>query len=66
MSFPALTSDFFGSSYNYQFMGMLGNTENVTVHFPSNLQAVIGNEDDVINGFDGTDTTILFDLPATE
>lgn len=64
LSFPALKSDSF---VDYEvFMNMLYGVDGCTVHFPSNLQAVIGNWADVINGFGGTNTTVLFDLPATE
>ena len=62
--FPALTSTGFGS-YTTQFDKMLVSTSNCTVHFPSNLQSVIGSWSSVTNGFDGTNTTVLFDLPAT-
>lgn len=48
------------------FYNMLNFTQNCTVHFPSNLQSVIGNWSDVLGGFGGTNTTVLFDLPATE
>lgn len=65
LSFPALTSNSFGS-YTNQFNNMLYLGSNNTVHFPSNLQSVIGSWSDVINGFGGTNTTVLFDLPATE
>lgn len=65
ISFPALKSDSFGS-YTNQFSGMLNSCSNVTVHFPSNLQSVIGSWSDVQNGFGGTNTVVLFDLPATE
>lgn len=51
---------------NNQFFDMLCGVNNCTVHFPSNLQSVIGNWQSVIDGFSGTNTTILFDLPATE
>ena len=64
LSFPALTSNSFGTNTD-QFNSMLSNCENVTVHFPSNLQSVIGDWQDVLNGFGGTNTTVLFDLPAT-
>ena len=47
------------------FDDMLSGDENVTVHFPSNLQSVIGGWQSVIDGFGGTNTTILYDLPAT-
>ena len=65
LSFPALTSTSFGS-YTNQFNNMFSSGSNNTVHFPSNLQSVIGSWSDVINGFGGTNTTVLFDLPATE
>lgn len=64
LSFPALTSQSFGI-YTNQFNGMLRNCTGVTVHFPSNLQSVIGSWGDVTAGFGGTSTTILFDLTAT-
>lgn len=64
VSFPALKSDSFGSNTN-QFNTMLQGCENVTVHFPSNLQSVIGAWADVMAGFGGTNTTVLFDLTAT-
>ena len=65
LSFPALTSSSFGSNTN-QFQGMLTSVSGCTVHFPSNLSSVIGTWTDVTNGFGGTNTTVLFDLTATE
>lgn len=65
VSFPALTSQSFGS-YTNQFNRMLNSVTGCTVHFPSNLQSVIGSWSDVTSGFGGTNTTVLFDLPATE
>lgn len=65
LSFPALTSKSFGSETN-QFYSMLFGVTGCTVHFPSNLESVIGSWSDVISGFDGNSTQILFDLPATE
>lgn len=65
LSFPALTSQSFGNKTDH-FNGMLSGCSNVTVHFPSNLQSVIGSWSDVTKGFGGTNTTVLFDLPATE
>ena len=59
VSFPALTTNSFGS-YTNQFSSMLVGCSNVTVHFPSNLEAVIGSWTDVINGFGGTGTTVLY------
>ena len=64
LSFPALTSTSFGS-YTNQFEYMLQGCSDVTVHFPSNLQSVIGSWTSVTNGFSGTNTTVLFDLTAT-
>ena len=64
LSFPALKSDSFGS-YTNQFNSMLQGVTACTVHFPSNLESVIGSWSDVTNGFGGTNTTVLFDLPAT-
>lgn len=65
MSFPALKSTSFGS-FTSQFQGMLSGVTGCTVHFPSNLQSVIGSWSDVLAGFGGTSTTVSFDLPATE
>lgn len=63
--FPALTSTSFGTRTN-QFNDMLYQAASgCTVHFPSNLQSVIGSWSDVTGGFGGTNTTVLFDLPAT-
>ena len=64
LSFPALKSDSFGS-HTDQFNNMLSGVTGCTVHFPSNLQSVIGSWSDVTAGFGGTNTTVLFDLPAT-
>lgn len=64
LSFPSLKSTSFGV-YHGQFQSMLSGVTGCTVHFPSNLQSVIGSWTDVQNGFDGTNTTVLFDLTAT-
>lgn len=64
LSFPALDANSFGT-YTNQFEKMLTGTTGVTVHFPSNIQSVIGSWTDVIGGFDGTNTVVLFDLPST-
>ena len=64
LSFPSLTSTSFGS-YTNQFSNMLSGVTGCTVHFPSNLQAVIGSWSSVTSGFGGTNTTVLFDLRAT-
>ena len=44
---------------------MLDGVTGCTVHFPSNIQSVIGSWASVTSGFGGTNTTVLFDLPAT-
>lgn len=63
--FPALNSTSFTGSTS-QFNYMLTRVTGCTVHFPSNLQSVIGSWTDVVAGFGGTNTIVLFDLPATE
>ena len=65
LSFPKLNSNSFGSSTD-QFYSMLFGVIGCTVHFPSNLESVIGGWLDVTRGFSGTDTVVLFDLPSTE
>lgn len=62
LSFPALKP----VTRNDTFQNMLYNVTGCTVHFPSNLQSVIGNYSWVTSGFGGTNTTVLFDLPSTE
>lgn len=64
ISFPALTTNSFGTLTN-QFNNMLYGCTDVVVHFPSNLQSVIGSWTSVTGGFCGTNTTVLYDLPAT-
>lgn len=64
ISFPALKTTSFGT-LKTQFNGMLQDVTGCTVHFPSNLQSVLGSWTSVTGGFGGTNTTVLFDLPAT-
>lgn len=64
LSFPSLNSNSFDGNTNC-FSNMLKGVTGCTVHFPSNLQSVIGSWSDVTNGFGGTNTTVLFNLPAT-
>lgn len=61
LSFPALTPSSFGS-YTNQFTYMLSGVTGCTVHFPAAIQSTIGSWSDVQNGFNGTNTTVLFDL----
>ena len=61
LSFPKLNSKSFGR-YTNQFLDMLYGVTGCTVHFPFNLESVIGSWSDVTSGFGGTNTTVLFDL----
>ena len=63
LSFPALLSNF--TTWSGVFDNMLYGVTGCTVHFPSNLQSVIGSWSSVSNGFGGTSTTVMFDLPST-
>lgn len=63
--FRELNNVSFGA-YTNQLNQMLNGCSNVTVHFPENLEATIGNWTDVQNGFGGTNVTVLFDLDPTE
>jgi len=63
--FPNLKSTFAGSNTD-QFNEMLLGVTGCSVHFPSNLESVIDTWTDVVAGFGGTSTTVLFDLEATE
>ena len=61
LSLPSLKT----TNNNTVFNNMLQGVSGCTVHFPSNMQTVIGSWSDVTGGFGGTNTTVLFDLPAT-
>lgn len=50
----------------WTFSQLLSGVDGCTVHFPSNMEAIIGSWSDVVSGFGGTNTTVLFDLPETE
>lgn len=60
--FYALTPASFGQFYTNQFEDMLAEQQNTTVHFPKSIQSTIGSWSDVLNGFGGTNITVLFDL----
>ena len=61
---PALSTTV--TTYTNGLRGVFSSDMNgVTVHFPSNLQSLIGDWSDIINGMGGTNTVILWDLPAT-
>ena len=63
--FNSLRSDAFGTEYNNQFLALVQNTTGVKLHFPSNLSSVIPTLSNYPD-FNGTNTVILYDLPATE
>ena len=62
--FYALDTSSFGS-YTNIFINMLSGDSNVTVHFPIRIQSKISSWADVVNGFGGTGTTVLFDIVTT-
>lgn len=62
--FPSLLAAQCFNEYTDCFDNMLNRTSNVTLHFPSNFSSIIPNLDGYPN-FGGTNTTILYDLPAT-
>ena len=59
--FYALDTNSFGSPTN-QFDNMLSGVTGCTVHFPIRIQSTIGSWTSVTNGFNGTNTTVLFDI----
>lgn len=61
LSFPSLNKNSFGN-YTDQFRSMLQGVTGCTVHFPISIKKTIENWSDVIAGFGGYDTIILFDL----
>lgn len=63
LKFPALRFGYYGDSGF--FSSIISGCSNVTVHFPSNMQSVIGPWASITNGLGGTNTTVLWDLPAT-
>ncbi|MBO6273708.1 hypothetical protein J6O48_13165 [bacterium] len=64
LSFPSLNENSFGN-YTDQFNRMLSYVTGCTVHFPIRIKKTIQNWSDVISGFGGTNTIILFDLHAS-
>ena len=63
LSFPSLNKNSFGN-YTDQFNNMLQSVTGCTVHFPIRIKKIIENWSDVVAGFGGYDTIILFDLCA--
>lgn len=66
LNFPAITTLSFGSNIN-QFTNMCVSVQNITLHFPSNVQSVIEGLTgySTTTPFGATSGTVLFDLPAT-
>lgn len=46
------------------FGNMLRGTTDAVVHFPVSLQSIIGAWSDVVNGFGGTNATVMFDIAS--
>ena len=61
LSFPNLL--YTATNFNSSFPNMLSGCSNVTVHFPAEWQTDMSTWSNVTNGFGGTNTTVLFDLP---
>lgn len=59
--FHGLTINCF-TGYNEQFKEMLTGCNNVTVHFPAAVQSVAESNVDVMDGFNGTNTSVVYDL----
>lgn len=58
--FPKLRPDSFGN-ITTQFDSMLSSCNNVTIHFPPQIQSVIGSWASVLACFDATSSTVVFD-----
>lgn len=64
LSFPAITNNTFATTQN-QFIQMLLGCTDVVVHFPANVQTTIESIWGANPTFNGTNTTVLYDLPST-
>ena len=62
--FSSLTSSSFGATYKNQFYNMLQGVTGCTLHFPSSVSSNVQSLTGYPN-FGGTNTVLLFDLPAT-
>lgn len=67
ISFPAITTTSFGTSYINQFQNFCSGITGITMHFPSNVQSVIEGLTGYSSTapFGATSGAVLFDLPAT-
>lgn len=63
VTFPSLLLSNLNINSNI-FSSMLSLVTGCTVHFPVILEPIMENWSDVQNGFGGTNTNVLFDLPA--
>ena len=61
LSFPSLA--YTTTSLDSAFANMLQGVTGCTVHFPAEWQTTMSSWSNVTNGFGGTNTTVLFDLP---
>ena len=61
LSFPSLA--YTATNLNGAFQDMLKGVTGCTVHFPAEWQTTMSSWSAVTNGFGGTNTTVLFDLP---
>ena len=61
--FNGLTEETFSSTVSTSmFFNMLSSVTGCTVHFPAELSTILKSYSDVINGFGGTDTIVIFDI----
>lgn len=64
VSFPALKTTSFGSTNKDQLNNLVSGVIGCAIHFPSNLSSKVSSLTGYPN-FGGTNTSVLFDLPAT-
>lgn len=62
LSFPGLA--YTTTNINSAFQNTLQGVTGCTVHFPSDWQTDMSSYSNITNGLGGTNTTVLFDLPA--
>ena len=61
LSFPKLA--YTTTNFNGSLGSMLSGVTGCTVHFPAEWETTMSSWSNVTNGFGGTNTTVLFDLP---
>lgn len=62
--FPALKAENFVNESDLQFSYMLTGVSNCIVYFPSSLEQAIGSWSVILNGFNGTNTSVYFWVPT--